>query len=276
MRAKKPFIIASFLCTWSIISYYLLIRQTTNPSRLDSASSDDMFGSRRQEILQKLSYLEENIKRESQLHDQLIQRLVNVVRVSNDVPLPPPPPEQQKQQFHQQQPVPQPNQNDIHSGNNNKPAKAVGYVERLDGYKYEANNVIDNNVAIQEIPLLNKNNINTNNDNDDDINRNDIDGNNNNNNKQNDISLTARIQQTRKNQHQFRGPVIPVLVFACNRISVRKCLDNLIEYRPNADQFPIIVSQVNTFSLFVVFNVCSLRIVLHLETQPFQISSSFR
>lgn len=38
-------------------------------------------------------------------------------------------------------------------------------------------------------------------------------------------------------------PVIPVLVFACNRVSISKCLDNLIKYRPNAEQFPIIVSQ---------------------------------
>lgn len=42
----------------------------------------------------------------------------------------------------------------------------------------------------------------------------------------------------------FTGPVIPVLVFACDRVSVSKCLDNLIEYRPNVHQFPIIVSQV--------------------------------
>lgn len=38
-------------------------------------------------------------------------------------------------------------------------------------------------------------------------------------------------------------PVIPVLVFACNRVTVNNCLDNLIEYRPSAEQFPIIVSQ---------------------------------
>lgn len=42
----------------------------------------------------------------------------------------------------------------------------------------------------------------------------------------------------------FTGPIIPVLVFACDRVSVSKCLDNLIEYRPNVYQFPIIVSQV--------------------------------
>lgn len=39
------------------------------------------------------------------------------------------------------------------------------------------------------------------------------------------------------------SPIIPVLVFACNRLSVNKCLDDLIKYRPRADQFPIIVSQ---------------------------------
>uniref|UniRef100_A0A1L8E1W6 Alpha-1,3-mannosyl-glycoprotein 2-beta-N-acetylglucosaminyltransferase n=1 Tax=Nyssomyia neivai TaxID=330878 RepID=A0A1L8E1W6_9DIPT len=41
----------------------------------------------------------------------------------------------------------------------------------------------------------------------------------------------------------FTGPVIPVIVFACNRISISNCLDNLIQYRPNKKQFPIIVSQ---------------------------------
>lgn len=39
-------------------------------------------------------------------------------------------------------------------------------------------------------------------------------------------------------------PVFPVLVFACNRVSVKKCLDNLVQYRPSVEQFPIIVSQV--------------------------------
>lgn len=48
--------------------------------------------------------------------------------------------------------------------------------------------------------------------------------------------------QTRK---EFKGTVIPVLVLACNRVSVSRCLDQLIQYRPNPDQFPIIVSQVS-------------------------------
>ena len=39
-------------------------------------------------------------------------------------------------------------------------------------------------------------------------------------------------------------PVIPVIVFACNRVSVSRSLDLLVKYRPNREQFPIIVSQV--------------------------------
>lgn len=53
-------------------------------------------------------------------------------------------------------------------------------------------------------------------------------------------------------------PVIPVLVFACNRISVNKCLDNLIEYRPSAEQFPIIVSQVSSICYHIKFRNVSL------------------
>jgi len=37
--------------------------------------------------------------------------------------------------------------------------------------------------------------------------------------------------------------VIPILVIACNRVTVRRCLDKLLELRPSAELFPIIVSQ---------------------------------
>lgn len=43
------------------------------------------------------------------------------------------------------------------------------------------------------------------------------------------------------------GIRIPVIVFACNRVSVSNCLDNLLKYRPSAHQFPIIVSQVRPY-----------------------------
>lgn len=60
-------------------------------------------------------------------------------------------------------------------------------------------------------------------------------------NRNHNLSLLNPIATNR----DFKGPVIPVLVFACNRVSIRNCLDNLIEYRPNVFQFPIIVSQVS-------------------------------
>ncbi|NXS60831.1 MGAT1 acetylglucosaminyltransferase, partial [Brachypteracias leptosomus] len=39
------------------------------------------------------------------------------------------------------------------------------------------------------------------------------------------------------------GPVLPVLVLACDRSTVRRCLDKLLRYRPSAQRFPVIVSQ---------------------------------
>lgn len=37
--------------------------------------------------------------------------------------------------------------------------------------------------------------------------------------------------------------VIPILVIACNRVTVRRCLDKLLEYRPSEELHPVIVSQ---------------------------------
>lgn len=54
-----------------------------------------------------------------------------------------------------------------------------------------------------------------------------------------------------KRNKEYKGTVIPVLVFACNRVSVSRCLDQLIQYRPNPDQFPIIVSQVIYFTRYL-------------------------
>ncbi|KAK6958771.1 alpha-1 3-mannosyl-glycoprotein 2-beta-N-acetylglucosaminyltransferase, partial [Biomphalaria glabrata] len=36
---------------------------------------------------------------------------------------------------------------------------------------------------------------------------------------------------------------LPILVLACNRVSVNIALDKLLQYRPSAEKFPIIVSQ---------------------------------
>ncbi|XP_021238071.1 alpha-1,3-mannosyl-glycoprotein 2-beta-N-acetylglucosaminyltransferase, partial [Numida meleagris] len=38
-------------------------------------------------------------------------------------------------------------------------------------------------------------------------------------------------------------PVLPVLVLACDRSTVRRCLDALLRYRPSAERFPVLVSQ---------------------------------
>lgn len=47
-------------------------------------------------------------------------------------------------------------------------------------------------------------------------------------------------------------PVIPVIVFACNRVSVRQNLDALVKYRPSREQFPIIVSQVRAINSLII------------------------
>ncbi|XP_077562942.1 alpha-1,3-mannosyl-glycoprotein 2-beta-N-acetylglucosaminyltransferase-like [Haemaphysalis longicornis] len=39
------------------------------------------------------------------------------------------------------------------------------------------------------------------------------------------------------------APVIAVLLFACNRVTVKRPIDQLLQYRPSKHQFPIIVSQ---------------------------------
>ncbi|XP_050359064.1 alpha-1,3-mannosyl-glycoprotein 2-beta-N-acetylglucosaminyltransferase [Nymphalis io] len=41
----------------------------------------------------------------------------------------------------------------------------------------------------------------------------------------------------------YKNPVLPILVIACDRVTVKRCLDNLVKFRPNKETFPIIVSQ---------------------------------
>jgi hypothetical protein len=43
--------------------------------------------------------------------------------------------------------------------------------------------------------------------------------------------------------------VIPVLMFACNRVTVNRALDNLLKIRKDAAKFPVIVSQVEKYSV---------------------------
>ena len=44
--------------------------------------------------------------------------------------------------------------------------------------------------------------------------------------------------------------VIPVLMFACNRVTVAKAVDSLLSYRTDPAKFPIIVSQVEAEARF--------------------------
>ncbi|XP_069490920.1 alpha-1,3-mannosyl-glycoprotein 2-beta-N-acetylglucosaminyltransferase isoform X2 [Ambystoma mexicanum] len=53
---------------------------------------------------------------------------------------------------------------------------------------------------------------------------------------------TKPLQQTSA-LPQPDNTVIPVLVIACDRSTVRRCLDKLIQHRPSKERFPIIVSQ---------------------------------
>lgn len=68
------------------------------------------------------------------------------------------------------------------------------------------------------------------------------------------ISDVQRILEIKKNASanksflkDLQESKIPVLVFACNRVTVSRCLDSLLQYRPDPDLFPIIVSQVSYF-----------------------------
>ncbi|XP_052743154.1 alpha-1,3-mannosyl-glycoprotein 2-beta-N-acetylglucosaminyltransferase [Bicyclus anynana] len=45
------------------------------------------------------------------------------------------------------------------------------------------------------------------------------------------------------NMPQDGNIVLPILVIACDRVTVKRCLDNLVKFRPDKDTFPIIVSQ---------------------------------
>lgn len=64
-------------------------------------------------------------------------------------------------------------------------------------------------------------------------------------NNNNQIQLNNKIDFNGKYVNDdVNSPVIPVIVFACNRVSVSRNLDALIKYRPSREQFPIVVSQV--------------------------------
>lgn len=55
-------------------------------------------------------------------------------------------------------------------------------------------------------------------------------------------SASARVSQVNEDIH---NPIIGILVFACNRVTVRRNIDQLLKYRPSnqTHSFPIVVSQ---------------------------------
>ena len=77
-----------------------------------------------------------------------------------------------------------------------------------------------------------------------------------------DLLRETRVQQKSESLNQVEEPradpqppsevVIPILMFACNRPTVRKALDPLLEYRgqdpARIKKFPIIVSQVRNYA----------------------------
>lgn len=203
MRSKKPFFVASFLCGWTIVTYLLWMRQSTE------------VDVHRKHLLNKLNYLESSIKDEANLHDELVHKLVNVIKARTFSGT----------------------STTVAAAGSNRGAEqdVVGGVGGLP--IISSNGPIGS--SVKEISLEN--------------------------NKFffND-KLNVILQESR--QHNFAGPVIPVLVFACNRVSVSKCLDNLIEYRPNPYQFPIIVSQVSRIS-FLLITIALPTTLIHLISQ---------
>lgn len=57
------------------------------------------------------------------------------------------------------------------------------------------------------------------------------------------VETTSSISFNRENKRDLSSFNIAVLVLACNRPSVKRCLDLLIKTRPSSQTFPIVVSQ---------------------------------
>ncbi|XP_050673670.1 alpha-1,3-mannosyl-glycoprotein 2-beta-N-acetylglucosaminyltransferase [Leptidea sinapis] len=52
-----------------------------------------------------------------------------------------------------------------------------------------------------------------------------------------------KTQDAYDDQNSVSRPILPVLVIACDRITIKRCLDNLVKFRPDKETFPIIISQ---------------------------------
>lgn len=223
MRTKKPLLIALCLCTWSFVSYFLLLRQPNASTSLSLTSSPLVRTpndrDQKRVLLIKLNELEENIRDESRLHDQLVFKLLEIARLKDSQQQSAPDVPHIVEIVHDDAPI----VIDVKAAETSQSRIGQAHVTRLgqknvdetiiftsDNQKYAIDKTV-NSVADDPAQL--------------------------------DVQLKQMTKEMLP-KIDFKGPVIPILVFACNRISVRTCLDNLILYRPNANQFPIIVSQV--------------------------------
>lgn len=220
MPSKRPIIIALLLFTWSIISYFLLIRQTTfdSQNRISRVPNDPISASELRAVQNQLNDLEKGIQEESRQHDYLVKKWLQLLKSSKES-------EQRK------------NSLESTAGNENekKQLNVIGSIAKseTDNNNEAKTNEID---FVNAIPVGEESSTNA----------------------DSQTILHYKLKKLTKdylNVVDFNGPVIPILVFACNRISVRNCLENLIRYRPNARQFPIIVSQVsfNFYSFSLIF-----------------------
>lgn len=205
MRTKKPFLIALFLCTWTIVSYYWLIRQTDSGNATNHIPIGGVDGRRhRDNLLRQLDRLETNIQEENVIHDQLVKKLIEIVRLKD-----------QKDGGIPAKVVPLKNFTTKH-GNAIDAILSQANVNSKGIGSLDAPDIVDNDIKASNTESADS-----------------------------DAPVINRLKELNKRKHNFKGPIIPVLVFACNRISVRNCLDDLVQYRPSAEQFPIIVSQVS-------------------------------
>ncbi|XP_054738847.1 alpha-1,3-mannosyl-glycoprotein 2-beta-N-acetylglucosaminyltransferase [Anastrepha obliqua] len=180
MRSRKILIIAGFLTTWTFITYYFLIRNST------------MYPLKDRLLIQKLNKLERESRIENKENSKLVGQLIGIIKekiTSADV--------EESQPFKETK------------------YRPVGIVA-IPG---------EQSLGLQEPRQANSN---------EDKRPEDEIG---------DSGKGPPIVKPTMTRMPNGEPVIPILVIACNRISIRKCLDNLVQYRPNADQFPIIVSQ---------------------------------
>lgn len=166
MRANKRFLVAlGVIGVWTVLTYFIVIKN----------HDYQQSGSVAKNIHEKVVFLENEIRKETDDRKEIISRYQNLVRIlsaTTALPL----------------------------SNNN-------------------NNIIENleNNDVLELETSNAN----------------------------EVLLNTKINFNGKYiDNDVNKPVIPVLVISCNRVSISRSLDLLIKYRPNREQFPIVVSQV--------------------------------